>query len=232
MEENVKVPFWQKTWFVVLACIFVPPAGLTLLWVSKKGGMVIRIILTVILVFYSFAWLSGVFGGNSTHNNTNTTNKTEAVTEQSNTNNVASFKDAADKVTADKVTSDKAASDKAAADKAAADKAAAEQKSSDEVKSKPTIGQKNALIKAGSYLAYTSFSYAGLIEQLQYDKFTVEDATYAVDSCGADWNKQAAKKAQTYLDYSSFSRGSLIEQLMYDEFTREQSEYGATAVGY
>ena len=23
MEENVKVPFWQKTWVVVLACIFI-----------------------------------------------------------------------------------------------------------------------------------------------------------------------------------------------------------------
>lgn len=63
MEENVKVPFWQKTWVVVLACVFIPPAGLALLWVGKKGVMILRIILTVILAFYSLAWLSVVFTG-------------------------------------------------------------------------------------------------------------------------------------------------------------------------
>ena len=95
-----------------------------------------------------------------------------------------------------------------------------------------TIGQKNALAKGKDYLSYTAFSYSGLIEQLQYDGFSVEDATYAADNCGADWNAQAAKKAQDYLDYSSFSREGLIEQLKYDGFSAEQAEYGATTVGY
>ena len=94
-----------------------------------------------------------------------------------------------------------------------------------------TIGQKNALAKGKDYLSYTAFSYSGLIEQLQYDGFSVEDATYAADNCGADWNAQAAKKAQDYLDYSSFSREGLIEQLKYDGFSAEQAEYGATTVG-
>ena len=125
MEENVKVPWWQKMWVVVLACIFIPPAGIALLWVGKKGNMTVRIILTVILGFYSLSWFAGIFGGNSTHNNTNTTNKTKAVTEQSNTNNVAADKAAADKVITDKAAADKVIADKAAADKVAADKAAA-----------------------------------------------------------------------------------------------------------
>ncbi|MBI4856128.1 MAG: hypothetical protein HY818_05255 [Acetobacterium woodii] len=82
MEEKVKVPFWQKTWVVVLACIFIPPAGIALLWVSKKGGMVLRIILTVILGFYSLAWLSGVFGGGASKTTNQTAAKTEVVAEQ------------------------------------------------------------------------------------------------------------------------------------------------------
>ncbi len=82
MEENVKVPFWQKTWVVVLACIFIPPAGLALLWVGKKGGMVLRIILTVILGFYSLAWLSGVFGGATSKSTDQTVAKTEVVAEE------------------------------------------------------------------------------------------------------------------------------------------------------
>lgn len=95
-----------------------------------------------------------------------------------------------------------------------------------------TIGQKNALRKAKDYLAYSFFSYTGLIAQLEYEQFSTEDATYAVDNCGANWNEQAAKKAQQYLDYSSFSREGLIDQLEYEGFTPEQAEYGVTAVGY
>lgn len=90
----------------------------------------------------------------------------------------------------------------------------------------------NALSKAHDYLEYTAFSYSGLIDQLEYEKFSAEAATYAADNCGADWNEQAAKKAQNYLDFSSFSRQGLIDQLVYEGFTNEQAEYGVSAVGY
>ncbi|HIU75126.1 MAG TPA: Ltp family lipoprotein [Candidatus Pelethocola excrementipullorum] len=95
-----------------------------------------------------------------------------------------------------------------------------------------TMSQRNALSKAHDYLDYTAFSYSGLIGQLEYEGFSTEDSTYAVDNCGADWNEQAAQKAQDYLDYSSFSRTGLIEQLEYEGFTAEQAEYGVSAVGY
>lgn len=95
-----------------------------------------------------------------------------------------------------------------------------------------TMGQNNALSTAATYLSYTSFSYSGLIDQLEFEKYSTEDATYAADNCGADWNEQAAKKAQEYLDYSSFSKSGLMDQLEFDGFTSEQAEYGATAVGY
>ena len=95
-----------------------------------------------------------------------------------------------------------------------------------------TIGQKNARATAKDYLNYTAFSYSGLVEQLKYEGFTTEEATYAVDNCGADWNEQAAKMAQNYLDYTSFSRSGLIEQLEFEGFTTEQAEYGVQAVGY
>lgn len=95
-----------------------------------------------------------------------------------------------------------------------------------------SIGKKNALKSAKSYLSFTSFSYQGLIEQLEYEGYSHDDSVYAVDNCGADWFEQAAKKAQEYLDYTSFSRDSLIEQLEYEGFTTEQAEYGVNAVGY
>ena len=76
------------------------------------------------------------------------------------------------------------------------------------------------------------FSYNGLIKQLEYDKYTTEQATYGANNCGANWNEQAVKKAKSYLDIMSFSRDSLIRQLEYDGFTHEQAVYGAEAHGY
>ena len=95
-----------------------------------------------------------------------------------------------------------------------------------------TMGQQNALQRAHDYLEYTAFSYSGLIGQLEYEGFSTEDATFAADNCGADWNAQAAAKAQDYLEYSAFSRQGLIDQLVYEGFTAEQAEYGVAAVGY
>ncbi len=102
----------------------------------------------------------------------------------------------------------------------------------DSVGSSATMGQRNAAEKAKQYLEYTAFSYTGLIQQLQYEGYSVDEATYGADNCGADWNAQAAAKAQQYLEYTSFSRSGLIEQLEYEGFTSSQAEYGASAVGY
>lgn len=94
-----------------------------------------------------------------------------------------------------------------------------------------TVSQSNALKSAKSYLEYSAFSYNGLVEQLEYEKYSHEDAVYAADHCGADWNEQAAKSAESYLAYSSFSRDGLIEQLEYEGFTHEQAVYGVEQNG-
>lgn len=88
-----------------------------------------------------------------------------------------------------------------------------------------TTGQKNALSKAKQYLNYSSFSYSGLIEQLEYEKFSHEEAVYAADNCGANWNEQALAKAESYLDFSAFSYKGLVEQLKYEKYTDEQATY-------
>ena len=100
------------------------------------------------------------------------------------------------------------------------------------ISSSTSIGEQNALKKAQSYLSSMNFSRSGLIEQLEYEGFSLEEATYAVDNVGADWYEQAAGKAERYLKYMSFSRSRLIDQLVYDGFTQEEANYGAQAVGY
>ena len=99
-------------------------------------------------------------------------------------------------------------------------------KTSKVVSSKISVGKQNALRQANQYLNAMAFSYSGLIEQLEYEGYSTEDATYAVDHCGADWNDEAAKKAEEYLNTMSFSRSGLIEQLEYEGFTHDQAVYG------
>lgn len=77
-----------------------------------------------------------------------------------------------------------------------------------------------------SSLSTSAFSESGLIEQLEYENFTHDQAVYGVDNCGADWNEQAAKTAKSYLDVMSFSKDELIEQLEFDGFTHDQAVYG------
>jgi hypothetical protein len=95
-----------------------------------------------------------------------------------------------------------------------------------------TRAQENAIAKAKSYLGYTAFSKQGLIKQLEFDKFSTEDATFAVEQIeatgGVDWNEQAVKKAKSYMAYTSFSQDSLINQLEFDGFTPAQAQHGAT----
>lgn len=95
-----------------------------------------------------------------------------------------------------------------------------------------TMGMKNALKKADSYLSWGAFSYSGLIGQLEFEKFSHEEAVYAADNCGADWYEQAVKKAESYLSWGSFSKEGLIGQLEFEGFTNDQAVYAVTKVGY
>lgn len=90
-----------------------------------------------------------------------------------------------------------------------------------------SVGEKNALRSALSYLDYAAFSYTGLIGQLEFEGYTTDEATYAVDNCGADWKEEALQSALSYLDFSAFSYTGLIEQLEYEGFTTEEATYGA-----
>lgn len=94
-----------------------------------------------------------------------------------------------------------------------------------------TMGERNALERAHDYLDFTAFSYLGLIDQLEFEGYSTEEATYAADHCGADWNEQALLKALSYLDTLAFSYTGLIDQLEFEEFTPEQARYAVDRCG-
>ena len=93
-----------------------------------------------------------------------------------------------------------------------------------------TSGMLNALKQADSYLSHSAFSRSGLIDQLVYHGYTRDEAIYAVNTCGADWEEQAALKAASYLSHSAFSKKELIEQLEYEGFTHAQAVHGVNSV--
>ena len=107
----------------------------------------------------------------------------------------------------------------------------ADETSETEEVSEVTLGMSNALQSARNYLSVLAFSYTGLMEQLEYEGYSTEEATYAVDNCGADWYEQAVAKAEEYLSVLPFSYSGLIDQLEYDGFTAEEATYGADNCG-
>lgn len=101
-----------------------------------------------------------------------------------------------------------------------------------------SVSRQNALKAAEKYLEISSFSKAGLIEQLSSeagDKYPEQDAIWGVEHLqGVSWDEQAAKAAKKYLEISSFSCQGLVEQLSSesgDKYTQSQAEYGARQAG-
>ena len=96
-----------------------------------------------------------------------------------------------------------------------------------------TPAQQQAIGSAESYLEFSNFSETGLIGQLEYEQFSTEDATVAVNHLNVDWTQQAIGSAEDYLDFSSFSRTGLVGQLSSeygDEYTAEQAEAAVSSI--
>lgn len=94
------------------------------------------------------------------------------------------------------------------------------------------LGHKNAVKKAKSYLSLMGMSAEGLRKQLEFERFTKEEAKYGVENCEADWFKEAVEKAESYLSLTSMSREGLYRQLEFDGFKPEEIEYALTEIGY
>ncbi len=100
-----------------------------------------------------------------------------------------------------------------------------------------TLSQRSAIAAAKSYLATSSFSKQGLIDQLDSaagSGFSARNAKFAVDSLRVNWDFEAARAAKQYLQTSPFSCQGMVQQLSSSaggRFTMAQAEYGAEKVG-
>ena len=94
-----------------------------------------------------------------------------------------------------------------------------------------SVSQRNARLKGAQYLSLLAFSRAGLIRQLQFERYSAADATYGTDVQNVNWMAQAARKAREYLNVQPFSRDGLVRQLEFEGFTRAEAEHGVKQVG-
>lgn len=81
-QQVVKKPsFYEKTWVIILSCLFLPPLGIAFVWMSKRPkNKVLRILLTIFLVIYSLSWI----GGFTTSQDSSTKSESKNVSEEQN----------------------------------------------------------------------------------------------------------------------------------------------------
>ena len=87
------------------------------------------------------------------------------------------------------------------------------------------------MAKAKDYSDTMHMSKRGIYDQLtsEYgEKFTEDEAEYAVDNVDADWNENALAKAKEYQDLMSMSNSAIYDQLTSEygeKFTDEEAQY-------
>lgn len=246
-KTEVQKKFYEQQWFMWVMLIFFTPVGIFLMWkfnseMKKNIKIILSIVFGILFLVVTFGSDETTIADNSLSNNNNNTSsevskkKVEVIDFSSmkeheiltwcNENNLnCKFK--------------REYSNSVVKDGYIKQSVNANEQVSENTKititfslgKEPTISQQNALKKAKSYLNYSAFSRKGLIEQLEFEGFSKEDAIYGVDNVGADWDEQAVKKAKSYLNYSAFSKKGLIEQLEFEGFTHEQAVYGVEQNG-
>ncbi len=169
--------------------------------------------------------LAKIFPEKITSKNTDQSKDDKETT--SNNDQTASNSNSSKKSDASKQTSDKQDSSKSHTDSNSSSKP-----NSNNTSSSLTTEQRNALGSASNYLNYMPFSYSGLIQQLEFEGYSNEVATYAADHCGADWNQQALKSGKNYLNSGQgFSQSGLYNQLEFEGYTSDQASYGVNHCG-
>ena len=99
---------------------------------------------------------------------------------------------------------------------------------------KNALGDEADALKAAlNYISTNQYSRNNLIEKLEFDGFTHDEAEYAVSNIYVDWYQMAADTAAAYLKTSDYSYNGLIRRLesSTDGFTHEEAVYGADMAG-
>lgn len=91
--------------------------------------------------------------------------------------------------------------------------------------------KEEAVARAQEYLNALPHSYNDLLYQLTYIGYSEEEAVFALEHCGADWNEQAVRQLKACKKDGIHSKDRLLKMLLEDGFTEEQAKYAVDTAG-
>ena len=213
--QQESTSWYKQEWFIVLTLIFIFPLGLFVMWRFSKWPSIAKTIITVVISVIVLA--SVTYYGNLkmavpiTSNSNNETKETTdtSVNDKDEENHKASVKETNGKYQEwyDEVT-----------------KGAKEQKSA-------TRLQKAALETAKSYSDDLNMSKEKIYDILTSEvgeKFSKEDAKFAIDHLNADYNKNALETAKSYAKDMHMSNDAIYDILKSpdgEKFTEFEAKY-------
>ena len=213
--QQESTSWYKQEWFIVLTLIFIFPLGLFVMWRFSKWPSIAKTIITVVISVIVLA--SVTYYGNLkmavpiTSNSNNETKETTdtSVNDKDEENQKASVKETNGKYQEwyDEVT-----------------KGAKEEKSA-------TRLQKAALETAKSYSDDLNMSKEKIYDILTSEvgeKFSKEDAKFAIDHLNADYNKNALETAKSYAKDMHMSNDAIYDILKSpdgEKFTEFEAKY-------
>lgn len=89
-----------------------------------------------------------------------------------------------------------------------------------------TETQDFALERARELNGYEVYSAMGLEFELVSEGFSREDARWAVDNLGEDWNNNAVEAVHELNQFASYSRVGMLQALKDGGFTQDEAQHG------
>lgn len=213
--QQESTSWYKQEWFIVLTLIFIFPLGLFVMWRFSKWPSIAKTIITVVIsvivlasvTYYGNLKMAVPITSNSNNETTETTDT--SVNDKDEENHKASVKETNGKYQEwyDEVT-----------------KGAKEEKSA-------TRLQKAALETAKSYSDDLNMSKEKIYDILTSEvgeKFSKEDAKFAIDHLNADYNKNALETAKSYAKDMHMSNDAIYDILKSpdgEKFTEFEAKY-------
>ena len=222
--QQESTSWYKQEWFIVLSLLFIFPLGLILMWKFSNWPFLVRSIITVAITIITLASITYIGqvqmfqpyveldSSSESNQSDDTNNKDEENHQKANDQTNGKYQEWVDTVT--KETSDNSNSS-----------------SSTSNDDNMTRDQKAALNSAETYSKYMHLSKKGIYKQLtsEYaDKFSPEDAQYAIDHLKADYDTNALESAKTYAKTMNMSTNQIYDQLISeygDQFTPSEAQY-------
>ncbi|WP_224759795.1 Ltp family lipoprotein [Staphylococcus schweitzeri] len=210
---------------MVLSLLFLFPLGLFLMWKFSKWPSLVRAIITVAIVIISLASITYIgqvqmikpYVANL--DSSSESDKSDSITDKDEENHEKAKEQTNGKYQEWFDTSTKGTSDSSSTS------------SSSSTDDSVTRDQKAALKKAEFYSEYLHSSKKDIYHQLTSEygnKFSEEDAQYAIDHLKADYNKNALESAKTYAKSLNMSTREIYDQLISEyggRFTPSEAQY-------